>query len=202
MDISNKNVLIAGGGETALRKADILLSFGANITVVAPYICRNILENEKITKINRPFNTGDIYGAFMVIAATNNSQLNKQISEICFKNKIPVNVVDDIELCSFIFPSIVKDKDIVCAISSGGKSPSATQYVKKILKSSLPPYLGDINSRVGDLRNTVKSFIPCRKKREEIFRNIFELLIKTENKATKRDIELIIEKAVDKNEKN
>ena len=60
MDISNKNVLIAGGGETALRKADILLSFGANITVVAPYICRNILENEKITKINRPFNTGDI----------------------------------------------------------------------------------------------------------------------------------------------
>ena len=138
----------------------------------------------------------------MVVAATNDSKTNALISRLCFEKGIPVNVVDNIELCSFIFPSIVKNGDIVCSISSGGKSPSVTQYIKNELIKILPPYLEDINNRIGALRDKIKSSVPNASLREEIFKDIFSLLITTKNTSSDTDIENIIQKAADKNGEN
>ena len=201
-DISQKNALIAGGGKTALRKAEILLSFGARVSVVSPFICSEIEKNQLIKKIPRCFSKDDLNGVFMVVAATNDSKTNALISRLCFEKGIPVNVVDNIELCSFIFPSIVKNGDIVCSISSGGKSPSVTQYIKNELIKILPPYLEDINNRIGALRDKIKSSVPNASLREEIFKDIFSLLITTKNTSSDTDIENIIKKAADKNGEN
>jgi len=128
VNLDSRDVLIVGGGKTALKKAIILLEFGANVSVVAPNITP-ALKKLDIKILNRCFDKKDINNMSFVIAATNNNDLNKNISVLCFNKSIPVNVVDNIELCSFIFPSILKQKDVVCAVSSGGKSPIITQYL-------------------------------------------------------------------------
>ncbi len=205
-DIADKKAVIAGGGETALRKAEILLSFGAHVTVVSPKFVSGfeslVKNNENLILIKRKFVIGDIDKAFMAVAATNDNNLNEQISRTCFELKIPVNVVDNTPLCSFIFPSIVKQQDIVCGISSGGKSPVVTQYVKEEIIKFMPVFLGDINSRMGEMRETVKHKIKSQKLRAQAMRQIFKTLLKSRNLSSSEDINEIINSIGGKNDIN
>ena len=77
-----------------------------------------------------------------------------------------MNVVDDPALCSFIFPAVLKDREVVCAVSSGGKSPLVAQYVKKKIQQVLPFGLGDVNEQMGEYRQQVKTEEPDPKKRK------------------------------------
>ena len=205
-DIADKKAVIAGGGETALRKAEILLSFGAHVTVISPKFVSGfeslVKNNENLILIKRKFVIGDIDKAFMAVAATNDNNLNEQISRTCFELKIPVNVVDNTPLCSFIFPSIVKQQDIVCGISSGGKSPVVTQYVKEEIIKFMPVFLGDINSRMGEMRETVKHKIKSQKLRAQAMRQIFKTLLKSRNLSSSEDINEIINSIGGKNDIN
>lgn len=205
-DITDKKAVIAGGGQTALRKAEILLSFGADVTVISPEFVTGfdslIKNNKNLTLIKRKFDISDIDGTFMVVAATNDNTLNEQISKKCFELKIPVNVVDNTPLCSFIFPSIVKQQDIVCGISSGGKSPVITQYIKEEIIKFMPYFLGDINNRMGEIREAVKQKINSQKLRGKTMRRIFETLLKSRNLSSDKEINEIINSMGDKNDIN
>ena len=205
-DITGQKAVIAGGGETALRKAEILISFGACVTVVSPEFVSGFdslkRNNENLMIIKRKFVISDIDGAFMVVAATNDNNLNEQISKICFELKIPVNVVDNTPLCSFIFPSIVKQQDIVCGISSGGKSPVITQYIKEEIIKFMPHFLGDINNRMGEIREAVKLKIDSQKLRAQTMRQIFKTLLKSRNLSSNEEINEIINSMGDKNDIN
>lgn len=205
-DITNKKAVIAGGGQTALRKAEILLSSGADVTVVSPEFVSGFeslkRSNENLLLIKRKFVITDIDEAFMVVAATNDNTLNEQISKTCFELKIPVNVVDNTPLCSFIFPSIVKQQDIVCGISSGGKSPVITQYIKEEIIKFMPYFLGDINNRMGEIRDRVKQKINSQKLRAKTMKCIFETLLKSRNLSSDKEINEIINSMGDKNDIN
>ena len=205
-DITNKKAVIAGGGQTALRKAEILLSFGADVTVVSPEFVSGFeslkRSNENLMLIKRKFVITDIDEAFMVVAATNDNSLNEQISKSCFELKIPVNVVDNTPLCSFIFPSIVRQQDIVCGISSGGKSPVITQYIKEEIIKFMPCFLGDINNRMGEIRDKVKQKINSQKLRAKTMKRIFETLLKSRNLSSDKEINEIINSMGDKNDIN
>ena len=205
-DITNKKAVIAGGGQTALRKAEILLSFGADVTVVSPEFVSGFeslkRSNENLMLIKRKFVITDIDEAFMVVAATNDNTLNEQISKSCFELKIPVNVVDNTPLCSFIFPSIVRQQDIVCGISSGGKSPVITQYIKEEIIKFMPYFLGDINNRMGEIRDRVKQKINSQKLRAKTMKCIFETLLKSRNLSSDKEINEIINSMGDKNDIN
>ena len=205
-DITNKKAVIAGGGQTALRKAEILLSFGADVTVVSPEFVSGFeslkRSNENLMLIKRKFVITDIDEAFMVVAATNDNSLNEQISKSCFELKIPVNVVDNTPLCSFIFPSIVRQQDIVCGISSGGKSPVITQYIKEEIIKFMPYFLGDINNRMGEIRDRVKQKINSQKLRAKTMKRIFETLLKSRNLSSDKEISEIINSMGDKNDIN
>ena len=200
MDITDRTALIVGGGMTAYRKAEILLSFGVRLTVVSPNNTAGFygLKNTKI--IDRCFEDADIEGVFMVVAATDSRETNRRVSILCQKNKIPVNVVDDIELCTFIFPSITKHGDLVCGISSGGNGPVITQYIKETINNSIPDYIGDINWRMGSIRELAKKTIPCQQKRADTIRSVFKLLMNKRNSVSDAEIENIIKKAGDKND--
>ena len=133
IDIENKNCLIVGGGEVALRKIKKLIPYRPDIYVVAKSIC------EEISNINYPrlfihkreFLDEDIKNQFFVIAATDDFSLNHRIAELCRSKKLLVNVVDSKDDCGFIFPSLFKRGNLSVGISSSGISPDLSVYYRK-----------------------------------------------------------------------
>ncbi len=143
-DIEDMDCLIAGGGSTALHKAGVLAEYNVNIHIVAISACDSLLKlaknNKKIDIRLRRFEDNDIDGMDFVIAATGNKELGLHISEICKKQKIPVNVVDIKEACSFIFPAIIHKEPLLVAVSSGGASPALAAGIKNDIKEIIPDY--------------------------------------------------------------
>lgn len=171
VDLKDKNVLVAGGGREGTGKAEILHQFGARITAVAPEASARMRELSD-TLFERQIEDGDILHRdyTLVVAATDDTAVNRRISDLCKKEKIPVNVVDNPPLCTFIFPAIVKEREVVCAVSSGGKSPYITQYIKGLIKKVLPENIGEINDRMGEIRTRAKKEIPDKAERRKYLR--------------------------------
>ena len=115
VQLKNKKCLVIGGGRIALRKIEVLKDFEADVTVIAPEMIPQIRQIDKIRRIFRTFMEEDFKEAELVVAATNDQKVNSEISKICMQRKIPVNAVDQKEDCSFIFPSYVKEGEVVDA---------------------------------------------------------------------------------------
>ena len=133
IDLTGKNIMVAGGGTIALRRVRTLLKFGADIHVIAPELCEELVQMEeegKITAEYREYRTGDIDGAQIVLAATDDHAVNRKIWEECRERKIMVNVSDDKALCDFYFPSVVMTEDAVIGINSGGEDPAGTKALR------------------------------------------------------------------------
>ena len=130
IDISGRNILIVGGGKVALRKAEKLLPFGADIAAVSPAFCEGFAALDGVFLCCRKFADSDIDGAFAVIAATDDRALNSHIYELCTRRNILVNTVDDPENCGFYFPALVQSGNVTCGISTGGASPIFARYIK------------------------------------------------------------------------
>ena len=184
VDLCGKRVLIVGGGETAARKAAQLQDFGAEITVVAKELKAVFPKEASI--IVRSFQSSDIEDnasdIFLVIAATDDREVNQEVSGLSKKYRIPVNVVDDEPLCSFTFPAVLRDRDVVVSVSSGGKSPLVTQYVKNKIGEALPEHIGEINDEMGKLRKRIRASVPGQKERKQIYKEELERLLKRDQK--------------------
>ena len=140
IDMTDKSVLVAGGGRIALRRVRTLLRFGAKIRVIAPRLCRELEDMEKDRMIcieQREYKPGDIKGAAFVLAATDSREVNRQIWGDCREKGIPVNVSDNRELCDFYFPSVVMTEDAVIGISSGGEDPGRTKELRRRIEKTL-----------------------------------------------------------------
>ena len=174
VDIEGQDCLIVGGGTVAYRKVQALKDYGPCIRVVAPEISEKIqsLADGRLTLQFREFREEDLDSADFVVAATEDSQLNRRISLLCREKKIPVNVVDVREECSFIFPALVRDGDITVGISTGGSSPTIAQYLKSGLRTIIPEGFGDLAVQLGGYREMVKEQVPELAVRTEIFREM------------------------------
>lgn len=175
VDMTERECLIVGGGNVAYRKVIVMLDFGAKVTVVAEDICEELgkltIENQ-ITFIKRRFERKDCDGMEMVIAATDDNSLNHEIAEYCKANGIMVNAVDQKADCSFIFPSYIKEKNLVAAFSSGGNSPVLTQYLKCKEQEILTPFLGELNEYMGQIREKVIAQYDTQAERKRVFKEI------------------------------
>ena len=184
VDLCGKRVLIVGGGETAARKAAQLQDFGAEIIVVAKELKAAFPKEASI--IVRSFQSSDIEDndsdIFLVIAATDDREVNQEVSGLSKKYRIPVNVVDDEPLCSFTFPAVLRDRDVVVSVSSGGKSPLVTQYVKNKIGEALPEHIGEINDEMGKLRKRIRASVSGQKERKQIYKEELERLLKRDQK--------------------
>ena len=127
---------------------------------------------DRITFIKRKFNQKDCDGMEMVIAATDDNALNHEIAEYCKANGIMVNAVDQKADCSFIFPSYIKEKNLVAAFSSGGNSPVLTQYLKGKEQEILTPFLGELNEYMGQIREKVIAQYDTEAERKRVFKEI------------------------------
>lgn len=134
INIADKKILVAGGGTIALRRIRTLLKFGADIHVIAPELCEELTQLEEEGKIkaeHREYRTGDIRGAQIVLAATDDHEVNRKIWEECRAAGIIVNAADDKKLCDFYFPSVVMTDEAVIGINSGGADPSITKKIRR-----------------------------------------------------------------------
>ena len=164
LDLRGKKVLIVGGGHVALRKAERLAPYGASITAVAPEFAPGFAALSGVTALERRFQPGDVDGAALVIAATDDAELNAAVSELCAWEGIPVNVVDDLALCSFVVPALVRRGELSVGISTGGASPSAAQYIRRLVEEQVPGGFEEILDFLAARRAQLKSALPAERR--------------------------------------
>ena len=137
IDLNNKNILVIGAGKIALRKVETLLNYNCNIIVITKDILEEkFLELEKNNKIkilkNQEFEEKFLENIFLVIAATNNEVLNKNISQLCISKNILVNNITSKDDMNVRFASIYEKDDIQIAISANGNPKKAIEIKNKI----------------------------------------------------------------------
>ena len=137
VDLTEKNILFAGGGKIAALRVHILMRFAKHITVVAPRFEESfgeLEEESQIRLVQRTFDFSDLIGRDLVFAATDDTELNRQIYEACKEQGIPVNVCSDQNLCDFQFPSVVISDDVVIGINASGKNHRRVKQVRQELE--------------------------------------------------------------------
>ncbi|MCP2240782.1 precorrin-2 dehydrogenase/sirohydrochlorin ferrochelatase family protein [Thermoanaerobacterium thermosaccharolyticum] len=160
LNITNKKCLVIGGGNVAYRKILSLLEFGGTVTAIAPKFIKDIWKlskNNRIELIDRKYQKNDVQNYNLVIVATNDKMLNKEISKECIDNNIPVNVVDDKELSTFITPSVIRRGDLTISISTNGKSPLLSRRIREMLENVIVEEFCGLISELSSTRVKLKS---------------------------------------------
>lgn len=173
-NIKGKRCLVVGGGEVAKRKAGVFLEAGASVRVVAPEIDAELAKQVGVEAVLARFSPSHIEGMTLIIAATNDREVNKQISELAQARNIPVNVVDDPELCSFIMPAILDRSPLMVAFSSGGASPVLTRMMRGKLESVIPHNYSRLAAFAERFRELVKSKVTNPAKRRIFWENALD----------------------------
>lgn len=133
-DLQGKKVVIIGGGSIARRRIETLIPFGADIVVVSPTLTGN---TQGITWIQRCYQSGDLTGAALAVAATNDRQVNHQVGEAAKALNIPVSVADRKDECTFYFPAICTGKRTLAGVISRGSDHHATAAAAKHIRTVL-----------------------------------------------------------------
>jgi uroporphyrin-III C-methyltransferase/precorrin-2 dehydrogenase/sirohydrochlorin ferrochelatase len=163
LKINGSRVLLVGGGKVALRKARLLARAGAELHVVAPELVNDLGELVRTSSgkyYPAPFRSELLDGMKLVVAATDQQETNEVVSQAAGIRNILVNVVDQPDLCTFIFPSIVDRSPLMIAISSGGQSPVLARAVRTQIESLIPSSYGVLAKFVGRFRELVKQAVP------------------------------------------
>lgn len=159
LQLRSARAVIVGGGRIAARKADLLLRAGACLTVVAPRLhddLRSRAAAGELTHIPESFAPAHLNGAAIAIAATGLRDVNSAVSEAARERNIPVNVVDDASLSTFIFPAIIDRSPVVVAVGSAGQAPVLARWVRERIEAVLPTGLGALARFMGERRNSVQ----------------------------------------------
>ncbi len=189
IDLKDRPCLIVGGGRVAARKAEKLLPYGAAITVAAPDVCPELAALPGLTLLLRPYDPGDIHGMALVIAATDDPALNHAVSRACQEANIPVNVVDDREYCSFLFPCLVQKGALSVGISTGGASPTASVWLKDQINALIPAEFDAILRWLEGLRPRFKGEISDEKSRAALFSALFQACLTKGRPLTEEELE-------------
>lgn len=160
IELKGNRCLVVGGGKVAVRKALALVGFGAEVRVVAPKIAEDLLGCSCLSTERRCFVDSDVEGMALVVAATDDDEVNAQVAEACNRNGVLVNVVDDPARCSFFFPAIFRKDPIVAAVSSNGCSPVAASMIRDRIAGFVDDEFADAVRRLGDNREALKERFP------------------------------------------
>ncbi|MCY4419734.1 MAG: siroheme synthase CysG [Gammaproteobacteria bacterium] len=159
LDIENKPCLVVGGGLIALRKISLLVRAQAAVTVIAPEIRPEIddhIRNGEVTWQQKNFSEDDLDDCQLVLAATDDRELNAEIAAQCRKRNIWVNAADDVHNCSFILPSIIDRSPVQIAVSTGGASPVLARTLRAKLENCTPAAYGQLAKLIEVNRHKVK----------------------------------------------
>jgi len=177
LKVTGRPCLVVGGGKVAARKVTLLLRAGAHVTVVSPQCCadvQSLVARENVTCLERNFQPDDINGVALAIAATDDEAVNRTVSELARQQGIPVNVVDNPGLCSFIVPSIIDRSPVQVAVSTGGASPVLARLLRTRLESFIPSAYGRLARLVDEYRQHVKRRFPDAGHRRYFWESILQ----------------------------
>jgi uroporphyrin-III C-methyltransferase/precorrin-2 dehydrogenase/sirohydrochlorin ferrochelatase len=177
LKLENRPCLVVGGGRVAARKIKQLLKANATVTVIAPKISsllNKFVEEKKITFLEKSYERTDIAFMELVIAATNDREVNNKIAEHAKSKKIMINVVDNPDAGTFIMPSVIDRSPVMVAVSTGGASPILTRLLRARLEILIPANYGKLASLVSRFRETIKGKFPSVKERRRFWEQILQ----------------------------
>ncbi len=159
LNLKDQKIVVIGGGKIATDKVGHLLDFTNNITIVAPAIVderlHTYIQEHNLHYIPRAYEKGDIQSFFIAIVAVDDIALQKAIYEECQEHKVLCNAVDSIEYCDFIFPSYIKEGDLIVAFSTSGASPALSKYLRRAIQKLLPNDIAEFLQKLKSLRSTL-----------------------------------------------
>jgi len=159
LKISRKKCVVVGGGWVARRKVRALLEYGAGVEVISPDPCpelNKLGETGEIKVLRRRYQSGDLQGAFLAIAVTDNRALNRQVVKEAKDKAVLVNVIDDLENSDFIVPSYVRRGALTIAVSTAGRSPALARKIRTRLEKELGDEYASLVRLVGEVRAEVR----------------------------------------------
>lgn len=177
LKLRNTPALVVGGGSVAERKIDLLIRAGAKVTVVAPEIgskVKALLDQQKLDWIEDRFEPAHLNPALIAIAATDNEDVNRAVSESARQQNLPVNVVDQPDLCTFTVPSIVDRSPVIIAIGTGGASPVLARMLKARLETLIPAAYGRLAGIAREFRDQVKAALGSVDSRRGFWEKVFQ----------------------------
>jgi len=177
LSLKDKHCIIIGGGTIAERKADSLLNAKARVTIVSPQLTTHLaylVKEEQLHYIERHYQEHDIKDAFLVVAATDQADVNQLIAEYANTNNILVNVVDNLSLCNFIVPSVLDRSPVTVAVSTGGASPVLARQLRMKLESMIPSSCGELAAITEEYREQVKQKFSTVEERKAFWENVLK----------------------------
>ena len=175
IDLEGKKAIVVGGGAVAERKVETLLTCGALVHVISleltPTLSR-YAEEGKIRLLGHEFRDDVLDGAFMMIVATDDPLVNRQVGEKAREKGLLTNVVDQPSDCDFIVPSILRRGDLLIAVSTSGKSPALAKKVRKELEKRFGDEYGTLLALMGHLRKEILSRGFSQDDRRRIFHEL------------------------------
>ena len=173
--LQGRVVLVVGGGEVALRKARLLSDAGGQLRVVAPEVRDELTALAGEGRVHlRGYESADLQGVALVVAATDDEPLNARISAEAQALGIPVNVVDAPALCSVIFPAIVDRSPLIVAVTSGGDAPVLARLIRAKIETWIPSTYGQLASLAKKFRERVKQLFPDVQQRRVFWEDVFQ----------------------------
>ncbi len=201
INIRQRKCIVIGGGAVAARKISLLRKAGADVHVISPVLCDELAllaEKGVITHLAREFQNDDLDDCALVIAATDDRAVNENISQLANARNLPVNVVDNPDLCSFIMPSIIDRSPVQIAVSTGGASPVLARMIRTRLEGLIPASYGRLGALVEGFRDKVKAAFPNVEMRRTFWENILggsvaELVFAGHDEEAKQKLDELLE---------
>lgn len=175
VDVRKKPVLVVGAGRVAARKASVLLEYGAEIDIVGRDLCEEIhamIESGSLSYLGPVFGEEQVAGRFMVVAATDDRELNNRVSKAAQARGILVNAADQPEACNFILPSVVRRGALQIAVSTSGKSPALARALRIRLEQEFGPEYGLFVDLMGRVREAVLALGRPAEENQGVFRRL------------------------------
>jgi len=177
MDLRRQRCLVVGGGEVAARKVALLLRAGAFVKVVAPSLApgmQALLAEATLQHEARTYQADDLDDVALVIAATDDRSVNSAVSSAARGLRLPVNVVDDPALCSFIVPAFVERSSVMIAIGTGGSAPVLARLLRGRIEATVPERYGELAELAARLRAEVQLQLPDVTLRRRFWEEVLE----------------------------
>jgi len=175
--LKGKPGIVVGGGPVAALKAETLLRSGVKVTVVAPELCPRLAELTVLGAVRhepRRFQAGDLVGAEIAIAATDDLAVNESVAVAARALRVPVNVADDPARSSFIMPSVVDRPPVQIAISTAGASPVVARKLRTLIETAVPHAFGRLAALAARFRAASKRRIPDPEARRRFWEEVTE----------------------------
>ncbi len=173
MDLKGRTGLVVGGGRIALHKIEKLIPFEPVLEVCAPSVLPEIAAIDGLILQRTEFREAYLDGKAFVIAATDDRLLNHHVSTLCRKKSIPVNVVDDRDYCTFLFPSLVQKGSLTVGVCTAGASPTAARWIREQITGMIPDRFDAILDYLEQQRSAVKQCIADEPRRSAAFKELF-----------------------------